>query len=372
MTTRVEAAAAEPSSAASEADAAAARDAIAKLAAGIGCNAWLLPQQNAPREQLIDLIEQLAQRLNCSVELLPAAEAPAPRLPRSFTLTERDREILRAVARYRYLRTGQVCRLLFAPTSSMQMARRRLRLLASDSCRYLRRVECLVRTEGMPQESAYYLAPAGISYLTDLGDTPPEYALERQGRVRHRFLEHALALSEFRLLLELALRRLPFLTLRRFVPDFEVKEHLKATGGKERFKLYYAFPSGPPRRRVVYPDAMIVLAVGDDKEGQQRLFFVEIDRGTESHGVICDKVFAYERYLEAGIFRKFGAFPRFRVLLQTHSPRRARLLRETLASVRGGELVWIAAEPDLTPETILTGAVWTDAKDQPRSIVRQG
>lgn len=343
---------------------------IVRLAADIGCEAFLLPQGEAQREAVIDLIERLADRLGTDVRLIPrSAQAPPPAAagPRRFVLTARDTEILRAVARYRYLRTGQIHRLLFAPAGA-QMARRRLRHLASDSCRYLGKAEFVLQTEGAPYEIAYFLAPPGIRYLAELGESPPEYALERQGRVRHRFLEHALALSEFRLKLELALRALPALSLRRFVADFEVKEHMKAAAGKERFKLYYAFPSGPARRAVVYPDAMAIIAAGEEADAEQRLFFLEIDQGTESHAVIREKVFAYHLYREAGVFRKFGDFNRFRVLFQTHSEKRLRLLRETLAEVKGGELVWLAAAPAINEETILTGAVWTDIKGQQRSI----
>ena len=68
------------------------------------------------------------------------------------------------------------------------------------------------------------------------------------------------------------------------------------------------------------------------------------------------------------MFRKFGDFNRFRVLLQTHSEKRLLLLRETLANVKGGELVWLAAAPGISEATILTGAVWKDIKGQQRSI----
>src|SRR5512133_2108564 len=106
------------------------------------------------------------KRLGEDVRFVPRSTAPLPeqKTPRRFVLTARDTEILRAVARYRYLRTGQVHRLLFAPAGA-QMARRRLRQLASDSCRYLGKAEFVLQTEGAPYEIAYFLAPPGIKYL---------------------------------------------------------------------------------------------------------------------------------------------------------------------------------------------------------------
>ncbi len=44
-----------------------------------------------------------------------------------FVLTERDIEMLKVINRYRYLRTGQIKRLVFPDNASLQSTRRRLR-----------------------------------------------------------------------------------------------------------------------------------------------------------------------------------------------------------------------------------------------------
>jgi hypothetical protein len=56
--------------------------------------------------------------------------------------------------------------------------------------------------------------------------------------------------------------------------------------------------------------------------------------------------------------------------METHSDKRVRLLRETLANTKGGELVWIAAA-QINETSILTGAVWTDMQGQKRSIAQR-
>jgi hypothetical protein len=284
---------------------------------------------------------------------------------RRFRLTERDREVIEALRRYRYLRTGQIHRLVFAPQAGLQMTRRRLRFLAAPEFAYLQRAEFYVHEGAIKPESAYFLGSAGLGLLTELGLPPPPYPTDRPGRVRHRFLEHALELSEFRLKLELALRPLPFLSLPRFVAEFEIKEHLQNAVSKERYKLYHAFPGGP-RRLVVFPDAMFILRQRETTA--ERLYFAEIDRGTEGAQVIRDKAAAYQLYREQGIFKKFGSFPRFRVLFQAPSEKHSRQIRQALAGSKGEELFWVAAATELSPATLLTAPVWTDSAGKRRAI----
>jgi hypothetical protein len=284
-----------------------------------------------------------------------------------FKLTGRDLEILRAVHRYRYLRTGQVWRLLFPETRTLQSARRRLRRLTSG--RYLVRIGRAGQAgEGFP-ESAFALGEAGSALLSSLGDELISYPRTRAGG-GHVFLEHALAISEFRMALELALPAVTGIRLHRFVHEDELKTHLRQGISKDAYKLYnHLIHPRTGREYVVHPDALFILATGEAPE-VRRLYFLEIDRGTETLGRIRDKAIGYHLLKGSGVFRKFGDFSDFLVLLVTNAERRALRIREALTDSAGEADIWVAAAAGINATTVLTGAVWLDSEGAWQAVLR--
>lgn len=285
----------------------------------------------------------------------------------TFALTARDLDILRAVNRYRYLKTGQIQRLVFPACHTVQSARRRLKYLYHNG--YLGRVAPLVKLGEGGGETAYYLDRPGIELLADEGE--PILAVARAGRVRHRFLEHALDLAEFRVNLERALLHHPIVTLKRFIADFELKAHTEAAIGKKRYRLYdEVVHPGNRQRYTVYPDALIVLQGQVAYADFQRLYFLEIDRGTEGLHVIRDKVIGYNLYRRLGVYQKFGPFDRFLVLLQTSSPRRAAHLQTALTNLEGADLVWLTDVAQVRDHTLLAAPIWTDSAGVARTLLK--
>jgi hypothetical protein len=296
---------------------------------------------------------------------LPKHERATKRV--AFVLTDRDVEILRAVNRYRYLRTGQIRRLVFPENTTEQSARRRLKYLFHNG--YLGRVMPFVRVGEGSSETAYYLDRAGRDILQQGGEEIAAYAAG--GQVKHQFLDHALDISEFRVHLELALADHPAVEIHRFTADFEVKAHTTDAVGKRRYKLFdeVAHPVSK-ESYVVYPDALIVLRGKGSLEQYQRLYFVEIDRGTEGLNVIKDKIIGYSLYLKQNVFAKFGKFKGFVVLFQTNSKKRADNIRHFLTGVDGAELVWITDASQVTQETIATAPIWQDHERKARAILK--
>lgn len=304
-----------------------------------------------------------------------AAATTAPRTakrtgtPIPLQITGRDLEILRAVHRYRYLRTGQVKRLLFPESTTLQSARRRLRKLAHPGWRYLIRIGRAGQAGATAPEAAFCLATAGADLLGSCGDELIPYPRGRSGG-GPLYLEHALALSEFRLALELGLRADPDLRLHRFVHEEELKTHLRRGLSKDAYKLFHLFRH--PRsgqEYVVHPDALIVLAAGETAAAR-RLFFLEIDRGSEALRLVADKVTGYRLLKESGAFRKFGDFADFLVLLVTNSERRADNLRKAFTDVPGEADVWIAHEAAIGKDTVLMEAVWRDHEGKWQALLR--
>ena len=285
----------------------------------------------------------------------------------AFVLTDRDIEILRAVNRYRYLRTGQIKRLVFPENTTEQSARRRLKYLFHNG--YLGRVMPFVRVGEGSSETAYYVDKAGRDILQQAGEEIAAYATG--GQVKHQFLDHALDISEFRVHLELALADHPTVEMHRFTADFEVKTHTANAIGKRRYKLFDEVAHPVTKESyVVYPDALIVLKGKGSLEQYQRLYFVEIDRGTEGLNVIKDKIIGYSLYLKQNVFAKFGKFKTFVVLLQTNSAKRAENIRHFLTGIDGAELVWISEAGQVKQETIVISPIWQDHELKMRTILK--
>lgn len=306
----------------------------------------------------------------------PATARPKTggREPRRFRLTERDWEILRMLNRYRYARTSQVSRLLFSATASPQMARRRLRNLADPAYRYAEQIKPYVQIGNGSAECAWHLDRSGWELLRALGDELVAYPRHRRsGRVRHDFLAHALDLSEFRLVLELALRNHPVIGLHRFTGQHELKRQVTAAIGTDAYLLSDGVTDPHAmqgRTYKVHPDALVVLKGKGTFADARQLYFVEIDRGTESLGILREKVIGYGLYHELDIYRKYGHFNGFLVLFQTSSPRRADNLRRALAGTRGAELVWVTDSARVTEATVLSAPIWLDQRGERKTLLK--
>ncbi len=288
-----------------------------------------------------------------------------------FRITDRDGEIIRAIDRYRYLRTSQVKRLLFSEASDLQTTRRRLRLLSHPEHGYLLPVRPWVQVGKGNPETAYCIGPEGIKLLTDFGEEIRSPVSRKNAMVKHSFLAHALDLSEFRVKLELAFRTLEHFELHRFTADFEIKDHVKGSvKNPEAYKLYQEVRDEQGRPSVVYPDALIVLRGHGPHEGLQRLLFLEIDRGTEGiSSAIRKKAIGYDLYHRLGVHRKFGEFEDFHVFIQTTGRKRAENIRSSLRGLGGEDRVLVSDVSRIHEETILTSPVWINSGGSGEAII---
>lgn len=336
------------------------------------------------RQDVLRQIEELASSIGLTIALEPRASPGAPSGPQrrrhgerspapAFRLTERDIAIIEAVNRFRYLRTGQLRRLLFRDNRSKQSVQKRLRNLSHPSQRYLGKILPYVQVgqHSNGADTAYFLGPAGMQLLHARGVPVSDYAHDNSGRVGHYFLEHTLAISEFRLHLELAVSGELPLAIHRFITDYELKGHTGAQSGRRRaYRLHHEIRHPRTNKTfLIHPDALVVLGGRDPADSPRRLFFLEVDRGTESQGRLRDKAIGYHLLRETKLFQKFGTFERFRVLFQTNSARRAENIRAALANIEGEDLVWTTDESLVNEHTIVTGRIWRDHKNKPRCIV---
>ena len=275
-----------------------------------------------------------------------------------FTLTDRDLEILRKLNQYRYLRTGQIKLLVFPENVTLQSTRRRVRYLYHH--KFINRIQPLIRPgDNQTGETAYFLAQEGIKLLESVGETIIPYP--HSDSRKHLFLHHALELSDFRIYLNQALDGHPKVELHRFVGDHELKSHLKSKKGNDRFRLYQKLTHPVTNQDYhFHPDGLFILRGKGNLKDHQRLFFIEIDRGTESLDRIRNKVIGYNLFQKSSSFQKFGKFDDFKVLIQTHSDKRARNMREHLVDMHGSELIWITHRSVVNDATIAAEEIWLD------------
>lgn len=216
-------------------------------------------------------------------------------------LTERDRGVIKSIKECRYLTINQIAKLYFP---SKQTAQRRLnKMLAYNKIKQIKINGSMI----------YFI------------NKPP-----------HRlFLDHLLAINSFRIDLTLACRNSE-IRLVKFIPESK-----QAVGGL--------------RHRA---DALFLL----EKEGKRALFFLELDRGTESiNGKIFKMFNFYLLYMIYGGFRQKYEVSRLWVtVVTTSSIRLANMRKLTMKLEFFGkylQYIWLATINHVSEETIFNN-IW--------------
>ena len=271
----------------------------------------------------------------------PLTASPARRI----VVTARDVEVLLSLFKYRYLTLSQLERLHFAST---QTAARRLRLLAGAG--YV----SLFRSPAVTDRIAL-LARGGLRVVAERLAIPPAGLERSRARFRpkdHLFLQHALAIADFRIALTRACALRDDVRLLGFLADHVVERSDR--GRISRFTRDCAADIARPGGPVAHtPDGVFALECG----GASALGFLEVDRGTETvsdreRGVAKILRF-YLNYLAGGGYSRYqevfgvaGPFAAVRVLIATTSKRRIDAIRSAGASLgfeprRALQFIWL-------------------------------
>jgi hypothetical protein len=274
-----------------------------------------------------------------------------------FTLTARDLSILDLVYRYRFVEARHVRALI---GGSGQQVTRRLQGLFHNGFlgRYARRERMRLELDPGAPLIAYGLETKGARALerffaTDTEATPVQWKKEYSRRTEW-FLEHQLMISNFRCVLELALRA---------TPDAELVTWCQG----KRTWLRVSIPESRRRFVRLAPDAYFVLR----RDNEVRHFFLEADRSTEEHRRIVDKFVGYWRHLDASSTEQGQARRRTNVLMLMTDERRMMNVIDTLRAIpkpkgtnhAGKGTFWFATDRVAaidTPASILD-LVWQSA-----------
>jgi hypothetical protein len=264
--------------------------------------------------------------------------------PGRMLLTERDKEIIKAVYEYRVLRQDQIQRLFFGRNPGARHRTQR-RLVKLFDFHYCNRQFLPTRGGLMNSPALYTLDKMGAEVLrTHYGYEPKWYSSSRE--LTGYFLTHLMSVSEVRISFVLACRARGY-TL-DWIGETELKrsyDYVKIAGRKEPV--------------AVIPDGYFVIS--GTPHGRAH-FALELDNTTESSEVIRRKVASYTEYHTSGLYEKRYGTKSLRVLFVAPSQRRLANLKKAAEETGAGSRFWFAVLPELTEETVLLSPSWQIAK----------
>lgn len=280
--------------------------------------------------------------MTTAAERLPRFERKRTAIP-NFEVTPRDEEIIRIVARHRFVRSYHIIDLLAAAdqSTSEQQIKRRLQLLFHGD--YLSRPKVQVesyRAGAGSRPMVYILGNKGIDLLA------AKYGFRRssadwttKARTASRgTIEHALEVTDFMVALALACARHGRLQVIYFD---EIMRELAPPETRKNPKPYHWPVSVRPiprrwrgkevKTHYAIPDKIFGIRNLDRPEGRQRAFyFLEADRGTMpvvrpdlDKSSLLRKLVLYGFTYEDKLHRQYYGLPNFRVL--TVVPTRQRI-----------------------------------------------
>lgn len=269
-------------------------------------------------------------------------------------LQPRDEAVLATVHRYRVLNAHQIQVLHFPGTPHNPNSKK---------------TTCQGRLQKMYHHG--YLARIAQPQVIPLGRRPLVYALDRRGADRLAelsgrdraeigwrpknnqlgalFLEHLLAVNQFRVVIELLAAHNGW-SIVRWLDDGTLRTPDAA----------HALPyrQSGARRRPIIPDGYFALQLPDVPNPFH--FFLEVDRGTETNRTWAHKIEAYTTYLRAGHSTRALGAQNFRVLCLVSSARRLANLQRVTTTANGKNLCWFLTQDqvDIWQPTRVLDRIW--------------
>ncbi|MHB8626381.1 MAG: replication-relaxation family protein [Aggregatilineales bacterium] len=272
--------------------------------------------------------------------------------PPPMELTPRDQDIVRAVYQYRVLKQEQLQRLFFGTSAAAQRVLARLYHHG-----YLERVFLPVFAGRSP--TFYVLDKKGTALLhTEFGyDELSWYPTSKT--FKGEFLAHSSAISDVRITVTLAARKLGF-SLVTWMGENEMKSDYD--------KVKVRTSGGRTQLIPIIPDSYFVL---DTPLGRTH-FFLELDRGTMTMPRFKTKVEGYIIYHQSGGYEARFGTKSLRILTVTSGQKRLQNLKAVTEDAGGKNRFWFATKATLAPQNIFSEPLWFVAgNSDPMALIRQ-
>lgn len=281
-------------------------------------------------------------------------------------LTERDRDIIRIVHRYRFLRSNQIVDLL---SNGSQQILRRLQLLYHHGYLERPRAQIDYYHNGGSKPIVYGLGNKGAFLLRrEYGILLRHLRWSEKNRSVHRiFLEHALFVSDVMVAIELACRKNGKV---RLVTEKELL--LLGETNQNRQSFHWNVRLSAEIKLGVIPDQVFALEYPDQSGHlDHAFFFLEADRGTMpvvrrnlAQTSFYRKLLAYEATWSQSIHRTRFGFHRFRVLTVTSSAERRGSLVDACSRLKSGHGLFLFGDRTVLdkPKEILS-SIWQTGRE---------
>jgi hypothetical protein len=241
----------------------------------------------------------------------------------------RDKQIVSAVHKYRYITTEGLLK-LFAPQGRGDKAlRRRLALLFHHQFLTRRYLHPLERPLGLGSSKAIYLLDtegAKLLWGEAWRSGGEAKKFDRRKEFGYRHLKHSLSISEFQLALDLAFKEHPGSALESFVSDMEdsgmkvgvqIPRYIVKESGIER--------KGTTEKITVWPDASFSILASS----RRYFYFLEVDQADRKKERIFKRFLSYWQYVvgERGmLFKRRGVSGAFVLFVAPNAKRRKALI----------------------------------------------
>jgi len=262
----------------------------------------------------------------------------------SFRLKSADCNILECLAEHRVLTVSQVAALFH---KSQQVIRRRLRDLEEGGLVEVVGSE-LGRGRGRP-ENSMGLTERGIDILKEKGLLAKDILYDKVFGDSLSAADHQLLVNWFRIHLKEVERLLPRLSIKVLAQNSPFLP--KGQDGRIVITDCSPVPGSGMKGIVFWPDA--VFAIANSGAGKTCLFFLEVDRGTETIASpnrdmtdVRQKIVNYQWYFQSGGYKRyeevFGASLRgFRLLFLTSTNGRFVALCQLAHEMEPSNFVWL-------------------------------
>jgi len=282
-------------------------------------------------------------------------------------VTDRDIDVLRAVATYYVLARVDIQRLCFPNDRTGRATRRRLQALVTAGL--LNRTPTPVfNPQGGTAWPAYFPSKRGLELLAEHLDDERFLAVPSRCPEPYHLL-HWLAVTQTHIALDQAIARQKAVRCEGWLNEWDTVNPQEPQA-ERRYRLYTLLRENP--RLVCVPDAAFLLQVGP----HSKVFYLEQDRATVGiRQFVARKTPGYAALAKRGGHKRH--FPQatvdsFSVLAVTTTARRRDALRKALRGKAGAELWKFASQADLTPAAFLHGPVFYPCEGDPVPLVKRG
>ncbi|MEM9941575.1 MAG: replication-relaxation family protein [Planctomycetota bacterium] len=277
-------------------------------------------------------------------------------------ITEKNLLVLQTLAKYYVLSRSMIQEMCFPHVKSSRSVCERLRKLKRYG--YISQATMEVVLAGQNATPVYFPNKKTAQTLADaFGNSDYENVFCRPPS--GRLLFHWLEISRTHWQVNQA-SKVESLSLHDWFNEWEPINKSEPKASK-RFSLVTDFGKSS-----CAPDAGFLI---ENRSGAKKVFYVEVDRGTDSIRRIVSKkpngyAKMYERDIHAQHFRD-KTVADFSVLFITTTEYRRDALTQKANSFKRNELWKFACRKDLSPDTFFSESVWHSANEEPHSLVQR-